>query len=337
MIEDAMAIESEAGALQLIRVIETYLFKGNSAWVSQWPDGLDSQINATAGSTILDLRGKDATSSQFEQAMNDGARAIRGNYGVPTHLFSSIMIMEDVQSLMRDRIRWGPGYAAEGGSGVFTKYPTPFGTFDLLDDVFIKEGGVPAPSSVTGYPGSSTALTYTAARANSPTTSQFGASDAGNYDYKVVPLNQYGEGTAVEVALTGILAADRVTLSITQYPVPAATAFRVYRSKVGGTTGAVCYYAFTLDYTTAHTTNSDKIYDDNAYLPGTSTAYILNLNPSYNAIEWAQFLPMMKFDLYPTTSAVYPFLMLLFGALAVKKPQQMVRIINVSPSGLGWF
>jgi len=45
----------------------------------------------------------------------------------------------------------------------------------------------------------------------------------------------------------------------------------------------------------------------------------------------------MKFDLYPTNAAVYPFLMLLFGFLAVKKPVQHVRIKNIAPSGLGWF
>ena len=336
MIEDAMAIEAEAGALQLIRVIETYLFKGSTTMVPQWPNGLDAQITAANGSTILDLRGKDATSASYEQALNDAARSVRGNFGVPTHAFSSIFVMEDTQALLRDRLRWGPGYAEQGGTGVFNKYPTPYGTMELIDDVFIKEGGAPTPSAVTGYP--SAGLAYTLARANSPSTSQFGASDAGNYDYKIAPVNQYGEGAAVEVALTGILAADRVTASISAYPSPnAATAFRVYRSKVGGTTGAVCLYAFIIDYNTVHVTNSDKIYDDNLYLPGTSTVYILNLNPAYNALEWAQFLPMMKFDLYPTSSAVYPFLMLLFGALAVKKPQQMVRIINVSPSNLGWF
>jgi len=80
-----------------------------------------------------------------------------------------------------------------------------------------------------------------------------------------------------------------------------------------------------------------NIIDENSYLPGTSSVYILNLNPVYNAIEWVQFLPMMKFDLYPTNAAVYPFLMLLFGALALKKPNQHIRIKNVSPSTLGWF
>ena len=61
------------------------------------------------------------------------------------------------------------------------------------------------------------------------------------------------------------------------------------------------------------------------------------MEPMYDAIEWAQFLPLMKFDLYPTNAAVYPFLMLLFGSLALKKPVNHVRIKNISYSGLGWF
>jgi len=72
-------------------------------------------------------------------------------------------------------------------------------------------------------------------------------------------------------------------------------------------------------------------------MPGTSDVFLLNLAGLYDAIEWEQFLPMMKFDLYPTNAAVYPFLMLLFGALAVKKTEQQVIIRNVSPSDLGWF
>jgi hypothetical protein len=83
--------------------------------------------------------------------------------------------------------------------------------------------------------------------------------------------------------------------------------------------------------------DTNSIIDRNFYLPGCSDVYVLNMNPAYNAIEWIQFLPLMKFDLYPTDAAVYPFLMLLFGSLALKKPEHHIRIKNVAPSNLGWF
>ena len=79
-------------------------------------------------------------------------------------------------------------------------------------------------------------------------------------------------------------------------------------------------------------TNIRSIDDENEELPATSSAYILNLDEADDAIEFEQFLPLMRFPLYPTDAAVYPFLMLLFGALALKKPEQMVRIKNISSS-----
>lgn len=329
MIEDAIAIEQEAGALWIIRQVEKALFTADSSMNTYQPDGLDAQI--TDSDNVIDVRGADATSATFENAMNEGARVIRDNYGVPTDLFVPTMIMQDVQALLRDRIRFG--YGMNQGTGIFKEYPTPFGTFSLEDDVFIKEGQtVRSASTIEGRPGTTTALTISLAAAGSG--SQFGASDAGNYNYEIVPVNRYGRGAAVEGQVTGVAEGEKVTITVTQEPVPAATSYEVYRSKVGGVSGDETRYAFTIDAATAEDTG---IVDTNAYLPGTATGYLLNLNTAYNAIEWVQFLPLMKFELYPTDSAVYPFLMLLFGSLAVKKPQHHVRVINVSPSTLGWF
>jgi hypothetical protein len=339
MLEDAVAIEQEAGALWLIRNIEKAMIVGNSTMNALEPDGLQAQLTASANAAnTIDMRGADATSSVFEKAMNDGAKIIRGNFGVPTHLFSSISVMTDVQQLLRDRVRFGAG--ANLGSAIFNEYPTPFGKYELVDDVFITEGTTADVSTVTGIPGTTTPLTMATPTVNVDTSSKFTASDAGNYFYSVSPVNQYGPGAAVVTTVAAAaVSGSNVSINITQFTVPAATAFKVYRSKKGeasATSNAGCLYAFTVALATV-TAASNCIIDENADLPGTSSAYILNLNPIYNAIEWVQFLPMMKFDLYPTNAAVYPFLMLLFGALAVKKPNQHIRVKNISPSSLGWY
>ena len=331
MLEDAIGIEQEAGALWIIRNVEKALFKGNSSFNSYEPDGLDSQIPST---NVLDLRGMDATSSEFENLMNEAARTIRDSFGVPTNIFSSTMVMQDVQALLRDRIRFGTG-RQEGGA-VFNEYPTPFGKMELIDDVFIKEGVSPVVSSLSNIPGGTTALALGTLTSPTDSTAKFTAADAGNYCYKIEPINVYGAGIAIEGLITGVAVGDNVTIPIGTFPVPAATAFKVYRSKVGGVTGATTKYAFTVSLADV-VAASNTIIDRNFDLPGCSSAYVLNLNTAYNAIEWVQFLPMMKFDLYPTDAAVYPFLMLLFGALALKKPTHHVRIKNISPSTLGWF
>ena len=332
MIEDAIAIEQEAGALWMVRNVEKSLFGGNSTNNSLEPDGLSAQI--TGSDNVIDLRGKDATSVEFENAMNEAARIIRDYFGVPTDIFSSTMVMQDVQTLLRDRIRFGTGN--QTGSAVFKEYPTPFGSMSLIDDVFIKEGSVPRLSALAGIPGGTTPLAMGSGTSPADATALFGSADAGDYAYDIEPINAKGAGVVDEALVTSVAEGDNITLAITTYPVPAATAYKVYRSKVGGVTGATKYYAFTVSQAQV-VTDSKTIIDRNWYLPGTSEVYTLNMNPAYNAIEWVQFLPLMKFDLYPTDAAIYPFLMLLYGSLAVKKPEQHVRIINVAPSTLDWF
>lgn len=329
MIEDAIALEKNAGALWIIRNVEKTLFAGNSTLFSVQPDGLKAQIDP---GNIIDVRGADATSSTFEDAITSCARTIRNHFGVPTHMFSSTMIMMDVQKLLRDRIRFGNGNVGYG-SAVFKTYPTPFGEIELVDDVFITEGDVPSQSSLTTQAPTTPTVNSSTVNGAGQTGSQFGAGDAGNYDYVVVGSNQYGDSAATaDIPVTNVLATGSVTINLTGGAI-LPSAYKVYRSELGGVSGATCLYAFSVAYTGA----GQNVIDLNAYLPGTSDVYILNLNPTYDAIEWVQFLPMMKFDLYPTNAAVYPFLMLLFGSLAVKKPVQHARITNVAPASLGWF
>lgn len=325
--EDAISLEKNSGTLWLIRNVEKALFYGDSSYVSEQPDGL---IKLIPSSNVLDMRGGDATSATFEDKMNEAARVIRQNYGKAGLVLSSAVVMENVQALLRDRIRFE---AKEGGLGgsFFTKYPTPFGSPDLKEDIFITEGSTPAASSLTSKrPGAVTINTATAA---SHASSLFVTADAGNYWYKVVAVNKYGDAvaTATSSAVT-VAAGDRVTLNVTEGS-PAATAFKVYRSKKGAADASDCRYAFTV----ARTAATQDIFDTNSDLPGCSDTFILTTDPVYDAIEWAQFLPLMKFDLYPTNAAVFPFLMLLFGALALKKPVQHIRIKNVAPATLGWF
>lgn len=327
MIEDAIALEKNAGTLWLIQQVEKALFYGNSANVAEEPDGLIAQIPA---SNIIDVRGADATSSTFEDKLNEGARTIRNNYGKASHLIGSTMMMNDVQKLIRDRVRFGDGQNGFG-SGIFSKYPTPFGNFDIVDDIFITEGTTPVASSLTSLrPGT---ITIGSITTPADAASEFVTADAGDYWYKIVPVNKYGDGVAVATSAAETVAAgDKVVIPITNGS-PAATAYKVYRSKKGAVDASDCRYAFT----TAVTGSPMNIIDYNSYLPGCSDAFLLNLNTTYDAIEFAQFLPMLKFDLYPTAACTFPFLLMLFGCLAVKKTSQHIRIKNLSASNMAWF
>lgn len=330
-VEDAMAIEQNAGTLWIIRNVERVLFDGDAAVIEEQPDGLNKQLETN----VIDMRGALASSQTFEDNASKATRQIRDSFGKASLLLSSTMIMEDIQKLLRDRIRVPVNQGAgSGGSGnyVFDIYPTKFGKPKLEDDVFIKEGSTPVTSTLATKPDQvSIALVRQAVTGSR--VSQFITADAGDYYYQVVAVTKFGDALAsTAVQVTSVVAGDEVEITVTDGSV-VGTGFKVYRSKKDAANGDDCRFMFQVAYTGA----GQIIYDVNADLPGTSSAYIFTLDELYNAIEWNQFLPLMKFQLYPTNAAVYPFLMLLFGALNVKKEEQMARIKNIAPSGLGWF
>ena len=76
--------------------------------------------------------------------------------------------------------------------------------------------------------------------------------------------------------------------------------------------------------------------DSNQTIPGSTNAYILNMLPSAGAITWRQLLPMLKFPLYPTQSAVIPWAQLLFGYLRLAKRKQHAVIRNIVTNTQVW-
>lgn len=333
-IEDATALEQTAGTLWIVRNVEKKLFKGNQSCVTEEVDGLD----VICTTNVIDMRGGNASSADFESKMTEACRKIRERFGKASMLYSSTMVMEDIQALLRDRIRFpitGGGGGARGGANyVIDIYPTKFGKPLIEDNVFITEGATPSTSALTGVnPGQ---VTFTALReaADGGRVSEFAAGDAGDYYYQVAAENKFGDGVvASTVQVTNIIAGDQVKLSVTDVGT-VGTSYKIYRSKKDASDGTDCRFM----YRAVNPLGGPSLmYDLNAYLPGCSNAYILTMDAIYNAIEWNQFLPMMKFTLYPTNAAVYPFLMLLFGAMNVKKEEQMAIIENISYTDMGWF
>jgi hypothetical protein len=76
--------------------------------------------------------------------------------------------------------------------------------------------------------------------------------------------------------------------------------------------------------------------DDNVDLPGTTKAFILNLLPGDQAMTWRQLLPMLKFPLYPTVSAVVPWAQLMFGYLRITKRRQHAVVKNIVANQQIW-
>ena len=335
MLEDAMTIEKQGGTLWVIKQTEKALFNGDSAMIAEEPDGLFKLLTANVTAdpahpeNVIDLRGKTAESAEFEHKIVEAARVITSKFGVATDLYLSLMAMESVQRLLRDRLRFPVGKTEVTlPSMIFDRYPTAFGTLMLQPDLFLVEGQIPRTSVSSDAPSQVTI----AATATNDAKSEFVAEDAGDYYYTVAAVNKYGQSLKATEDQVSVVAGDRVDLAITEGAVD-GTCYFIFRSKKDAGAGSTLLYATKVK----RTGDDPTIVDYNADLPGTSQAYVLGMNPMYDAIEWLQFLPLMKFDLFPANAAVYPFLMLLFGALGLKKPEQQVMIKNISPSTLNWF
>ena len=335
-LEQAEAIEKNAGTLWLVKQTERGMFHGNKAIVSQQFDGLEVLVPAT---NVIDLRGSDLISNEKgEDAFAEGARIIRDAFGMVSDIHMSTHMMEDTQKLLRDRLRVpaakGTGEGA-AGAYVYKVYPTPFGSMVLEDNLFIrKHNEALRASSITAQRPDQVSIALVRQAVTGSRVSQFVTADAGAYWIQVVAVNKYGDSVAsTAVQVSSVVLGDEIKITITDGSI-VGTGYKVYRSKLDATDGSDCRYMFEAPVTAGA---GEILYDVNADLPNTTKLFMVNNNPAYNAIEWEQWLPMMKFQLYPTNAAINPFLMLLFGAMGLKKPTQQVIIKNVSYSRDKWL
>ncbi|HWY23754.1 MAG TPA: hypothetical protein VNX47_02480, partial [Nevskia sp.] len=126
-----------------------------------------------------------------------------------------------------------------------------------------------------------------------------------------------------------------VALTITASAGKTESGYRLFRSRVNGTNATTDIREFTrIPYANPAATT---VYQDyNQDIPGCPKAYLLNNTAGAKAINWRQFLPMMKFPLYPTNSAIIPWAQLLFGYLRIGKVRQHIFYKNILPNGQAW-
>ena len=163
--------------------------------------------------------------------------------------------------------------------------------------------------------------------------SQFTALQAGNYYYAVVGVNAAGGSTIVKSSVQAVAAGQKCTLTITRSAGAQETGYIVYRSRLNGTNGTTDFREMVRIPVAGATTT---YVDLNQNIPGTTKAFILNMAQGGGAISWRQFLPMLKFPLYPTVSATVPWAQLLFGYLRLTKRRHHVAIKNILPNGSTW-
>lgn len=345
-IASATSIQQTGGALELLTSAEWGLFNGDAAVVPEQFDGLYKIIKTLAANNIVDMAAQPIGNSA-EQIVDAAEQVSRfGNFGMVSHAFWSTAVQADLDKGLDPAFRVMMGSVGEQPSfGIMKGAPvvgikSSFaleGRIQACFDKFILESQ-PAAKSLTGiFAGALNtaviaAVSVTAA-ASSDASSKFITGQAGNYYFAVAPITKDGHGNLTKTTQTAVAVGDKIALTITA-GVTSPSGWIVYRSKLNGGNADADFreMARVADSGAATTVYTDY----NTDIPGTSMAYILNMVPGMGAMTVRRLLPMMKFPLYPSTTAEILWAQLIFFALRVAKPQQHVILKNILPRTSTW-
>lgn len=340
-IADAEATEAQNGAKQLLSDAEFLSFEGDSSIVPTEFDGIRAQI-ASLGSAdhVLDAEGNSLASIDL---VNNAAATISGygNFGQPTHLFMSQLNQADFDTGLDPAFRVPLPDVPNGGIQLGSPVAgirTSWGNIKACPDVFIRDEAqqkafeLDFPSIAASNAGFKPAAVAPVAGVQD-TESKFGAAHAGNYYYLVTGINAKGQSTGTISAQVAVAAGDKVTITIDESATGEETGYVIYRSRLNGSNAVADFRQMTR----VAKAGAQTVYIDlNREIPGTTSAYILNMTPGDMAITWRQLLPMLKFPLYPTVSAVIPWAQLMFGYLRIGKRRHHVVVKNIVPGGAKW-
>jgi hypothetical protein len=319
-----IARETQNGAIWLMERMERNLFRGQASIIPESFDGVDEQILRdpfASANNVIDLRGQPLSEDAIEEATN----IVVENYGLSSALYLAPRAHSDMSKQFYSRQR-GTFGERDGRIGYSAKMmETNAGDIALRGNIFLRSGknnGVKtAPSAATSVRAATAPTVAAVAGANG--SSLFITADAGTYQYKVSAINRFGESAgAQESGGVAVVSGDGVTLTITDGGgSDAATGYRIYRSVAGGLAGTE---QMVIDIPRQGATT--VWIDLNQYIPGTSRAYLLQMN--LQSMSFRQLAPMMKIPL-ATLAASIRWMQLLYGTPIVYAPRKNLIFINV--------
>lgn len=319
---DLIAQETQNGVLWMLGKIERGLFVGDSTVVPQEWNGIGPQV-INGGGTVIDLRGANLAAGDVENA----ADVIASNYGVPSKLYGNNKVFSTFSTNYYSQGRWNEPGARQGKVGTpVTGMSTQAGDVEFESDVFLRKGA--APAGAASSPKAPSAPTV-AVGAPGGTTSLFTAGDAGSYKYRITAINQYGESAPSALSTAASLTAGQsVALTITDGGgTYGATGYRIYRSEKGGATGTDLLQHTVGRAQISNVYQATTVFtDDNMYIPGKYSLYMLDLSPQ--AMSFKQLSPLIKIPL-ATIAASIRWMQLLYGTPIVYAPKRHVIFRNV--------
>ena len=329
--ESAFESEKIAGTLNVLKAAETLCIHGDSDVVPVQFDGLLKQISSAKNPNVYDVRGK-TIATLGEKIFTEPSRQIYERGGDANKMFMPPVLANDIQELVKDRIRFG---TTDGGamSLVVDQFPTPFGStvhFGQTEgaDKLFKVKGVVVPRGRGRLKRPKTPTNVTATT-TADSNSKFGTSDAGNYKYTVYAINGYGISEGKDLAtVCAVSAGQKVTLTITADPDSLETGYIIARSNKDGS--IVMEMARIARATGSSTTTFEDLNSD---LPGTAQMIFITEKKIQSVVEWLQLTPLRVRPLSEYNRAETPFFIQLYGSIDVKAPEWCAVVKNIQYKG----
>ena len=345
MIGSVMERTIKDGTLWILRALNEGLYFGDEKIVPEQFSGfIAQQRNSDSWASyadymdsehVVDLRGSALT----EDAIETAANTIVENYGLGTQIYGPPAVLSNfVKNFYGNKfIVPNTPSLSDGIMGQRVQaFDSQFGRIGLNHDVFFKKLPAKTASSAATSQKAPTKPTWddttpTAVKA-SIAGSKWGSTDAGNVYYAVTAINRFGESDlAVYSTAVAATAGSAIELKFADGGgINKATAYRIYRTKVGGAATDPFYPLFEVsvdDLTRGYDGGSPGIIRDmNRYLPDTDQSILFQFDNE--VIEFSQLAPLMKMDL-AVLSPAFRFMILLYGTPLLYAPKKMVRFINI--------
>ena len=345
MVGSIMERTIKDGTMWILRTLNQGLYFGNEKLVPEQFNGfLAQQQQSDAWASyddymnsehVVDLRGKSLT----EDAIESGANSIVENYGLATQLYAAPAVLSNfVKNFYGNKfIQPNTPALSNGVMGQRVQaFDSQFGQIGLNHDVFFKkQPSKSAASAATSTKAPATPVWDSSSPATVKPTiagSKFNSTDAGNVYYAVSAINRFGESKlAIHSTAVAAVAGCAIDLKFAAgVGTNTATAFRIYRTKVGGSATGEFYPLFevsvselTAGYDGA---SAGVVRDMNHFLPDCEQAMLVQFDNE--VIEFAQLAPLMKMDL-AVLSPAFRFMILLYGTPFLYAPKKMVRFVNI--------
>lgn len=288
-ITNSEVVQVQAAMMRTLRTLERTLFFGDSSLIPQSFDGLEKTIVTNGDSfQVIDLRGATITEANLKQ----GAEIITANFGAPTDMYTSLSVQTTIDQIMGNATNQRLNIEQLGGDGKMalgssvSEMRTTFGNFNLKPDIFIN----PEAQGVPVIKDSSGSLVEGATSVKAPATPSFaltpvaatvvgslwaasgsGGAIAGEYNYRIVAINQYGKSAAAVAAAATVAASGSMSIAITPgsgaYTV---TAYEIYRETIPGS-GVIKFMK-----TVAADGSPTTYVDLNTDLSGTSKSFLID-------------------------------------------------------------